>query len=58
MADFFKSYGPVVCLGVPGIFYLGQAAFYGLQQGRIGMTIAFVCYAGANIGFIMDSKGV
>ena len=58
MAEFFKNYGAYICLGIPGFFYLGQAAYFGLLQGRIGMTVAFVAYAVANIGFIMDSKGI
>jgi hypothetical protein len=58
MVEFFKQYGAYICLGVPGFFYLAQAAFYGIQQGRIGMTVAFVAYSVANIGFILDSKGI
>lgn len=58
MADFFKAYGPVICLGIPGVFYLGQAAWYGVAQGKIGMLIAFVAYAVANVGFILDSRGI
>ena len=58
MTEFFKQYGPYICLGIPGLFYLGQAAYYGLHQGKIGMTVAFVAYAVGNIGFIMDSKGI
>ena len=42
-------------LGVAGLLYLSVAwRYYGHDQ--IGMAIAFVCYAGANVGFILAAK--
>ena len=58
MADFFKLYGAYICLGIPSLFYMGQAVFYASSQGRIGMMIAFVSYTVANIGLILDAKGI
>ncbi len=43
-------------LGVVAIIYIGVAISYALKRDP-GMALAFVCYAGANVGFII-SKGL
>lgn len=58
MEAFFKVYGPVLFLGIPGLLYVAQAAWYAYMQGKIGLPIAFTAYMVANIGFILDSKGI
>lgn len=45
-------------IGVPLLLYLGQSIQYAVQQGRYGMAIAFLGYAIANVGLILDSKGL
>lgn len=40
-------------LAVAGILYLGQAWYYS-RAGDWGMTLSFVAYAFANLGFIVD----
>lgn len=46
-----------VTIGVPMLFYVGQAFQYAISQGKYGLALAFASYALANIGFILDSKG-
>jgi hypothetical protein len=47
-----------VTIGVPLLFYLAQSIQYAIQQGRYGMAICFAAYALANLGLILDSKGI
>lgn len=45
-------------IGLPGLMYLAQSIQYSIQQGRYGMAVAMAAYAVANVGLIMDSKGI
>jgi len=47
-----------IFLGIPMLLYVAQAAQYALSQGKYGLALAFVAYALANVGFILDSKGI
>lgn len=47
-----------VTLGIPLVLYLGQAIQYLAQQGRYGMALTMAAYGIANIGLILDSKGI
>ena len=42
-----------VVFGIASIGYLFVASGY-WSQGRPGLAIAFICYVGANAGFIYD----
>lgn len=46
-----------ITLGIPLLMYLAQSVQYFVQQGKYGLALAFVSYAVANVGFILDSKG-
>jgi uncharacterized protein HemX len=43
----------IICIAV----YLGTAASL-FSQGQLGMSFMFVCYAFANVGIILATKGV
>lgn len=47
-----------ITLGVPMLLYVMQSVQFALQQGRYGMALAMFAYGMANIGLIMDSKGI
>lgn len=40
---------------IVGAIYVAVAIGY-YRAGRLGMCLAFLCYAGANIGFALDAK--
>ena len=43
-------------LGLTALIYLWVAADYYLQ-GKLGMGLAFLAYATANVGFILANRG-
>lgn len=47
----------VLPLWLATALYLWQASNYA-SAGQYGMTLGFVCYAGANVGFILAARGL
>lgn len=48
------SVSSTLLLLVGSIYLIVAAGYY--RAGRWGMCLAFVCYAGANIGFALDAR--
>jgi hypothetical protein len=48
----------LIFLGIPMAMYVGQGIVVYAAQGRWGMCVAMCAYALANVGLIMDAKGL
>jgi hypothetical protein len=45
-------------LGIPMLMYVGQGVAVYAAQGRWGMCLAMCAYALANVGLILDARGM
>lgn len=58
MLQWLEQHGTLLFLGVPLMSYVVQGAVVYALQGRWGMALAMVSYAVANVGLILDSRGI
>lgn len=58
MSAWLTAHGAIIFLGVPLVCYVLQGAAVYALAGRYGMCLAMVSYAMANVGLILDAKGV
>jgi hypothetical protein len=50
------SVSSLVFLGIPLLCYLAQGVFVYASSGRVGMCLAMLAYALANVGLIIDAS--
>lgn len=58
MKALLEQWGTVLFMGLPAMCYLLQASLVYYEQGRYGMAFAVFSYAQANLGFMLDSRGI
>lgn len=58
MQQLIDKYGVFVFVGIPMLCYAAQGCLVYLKAGRYGMAVAMFGYVAANVGIIMDAKGI
>lgn len=58
MNSWLTQYGIYLFVGMPMLAYIAQGTIVYAAQGRYGMCLAMLAYALANVGLILDAKGV
>lgn len=58
MSEWLSSHGTILFMGVPMLCYTLQGVAVYAAAGRYGMCLAMLAYATANIGLILDTRGI
>jgi hypothetical protein len=58
MTALIDKFGVYLFVGVPMLCYAAQGVLVYMKQGRYGMAMAMFGYVAANVGIIMDAKGI
>jgi hypothetical protein len=58
MQHLIDKFGVYLFVGIPMLCYAAQGALVYFREGRYGMALAMAGYCVANVGIIMDAKGI
>ncbi len=58
MQALIEKFGVYLFVGIPMVCYAAQGFLVYLKAGRVGMALAMFGYVVANVGIILDAKGI